>query len=106
MRFYEALVSAEQAPLHAFDQNFSVYEGCMPCLLYTSKANQAKKFLAGGDKVKASVRFRGREMAHPEMGRTLLERFIEACAEVGSVDKPPKMEGRSLAVFIAPKTTK
>lgn len=73
---------------------------------FDTKANQAKKFLAGGDKVKASVRFRGREMAHPEMGRTLLERFIGACAEVGSVDKPPKMEGRSLAVFIAPKTTK
>ena len=42
---------------------------------FDTKANQAKKFLAGGDKVKASVRFRGREMAHPEMGRTLLERF-------------------------------
>ncbi|MCI5923811.1 MAG: translation initiation factor IF-3 [Oscillospiraceae bacterium] len=73
---------------------------------FDTKANQAKKFLSGGDKVKASVRFRGREMAHPEMGRTLLERFIETCAEVGSVDKPPKMEGRSLAVFIAPKAAK
>lgn len=76
--------------------------------MYTTltQSESGEKVLAGGDKVKASVRFRGREMAHPEMGRTLLERFIEACAEVGSVDKPPKMEGRSLAVFIAPKTTK
>ena len=70
---------------------------------FDTKANQAKKFLSGGDKVKASVRFRGREMAHPEMGRTLLERFIETCAEVGSVDKPPKMEGRSLIMFISAK---
>ena len=73
---------------------------------FDTKANQAKKFLTGGDKVKVSVRFRGREMAHPEMGKTLLDRFIAACAEVGSVDKPPKMEGRSLAVFIAPKAAK
>lgn len=73
---------------------------------FDTKANQAKKFLAGGDKVKVSVRFRGREMAHPELGRALLERFVGACAEVGSVDKPPKMEGRSLAVFIAPKAAK
>ena len=73
---------------------------------FDTKANQAKKFLTGGDKVKVSVRFRGREMAHPEMGKTLLDRFIAACAEVGSIDKPPKMEGRSLAVFIAPKAAK
>lgn len=71
-----------------------------------TKVNQAKKFLAAGDKVKVSVRFRGREMAHPEMGRTLLEQFMTACTEVGSVEKPPKMEGRSLAMFIASKAAK
>lgn len=71
---------------------------------FNTKVNQAKKFLQSGDKVKVSVRYRGREMAHPEMGKTLLERFKEACQEVGSVEKPPKMEGRSLAMFIASKT--
>lgn len=73
---------------------------------FDTKVNQAKKFLQNGDKVKVSVRFRGREMAHPEMGKGLLERFATDCAEVGSLDKPPKMEGRSLAMFIAPKNTK
>lgn len=71
---------------------------------FNTKVNQAKKFLQSGDKVKVSVRYRGREMAHPEMGKALLERFKEACQEVGSVEKPPKMEGRSLAMFIASKT--
>lgn len=71
-----------------------------------TKINQAKKFLSAGDKVKVSVRYRGREMAHPEMGRGLLERFVTACAEEGTLEKPPKMEGRSLVIFIASKTAK
>lgn len=73
---------------------------------FDTKVNQAKKFLSGGDKVKVSVRFRGREMAHPELGNSLLERFKDACTEDGSVDKEPKLEGRSLAMFIAPKVAK
>lgn len=73
---------------------------------FDTKAQQAKKFLAGGDKVKIAVRFRGREMAHPEMGYSLLERFKESCIEFGTVEKFPKMEGRSLAMFIASKTDK
>lgn len=73
---------------------------------FNTKVNQAKKFLKSGDKVKVSVRFRGREMAHSEMGNGLLERFKEACIEEGVVEKPPKMEGRSLAMFIASKTSK
>lgn len=73
---------------------------------FDTKVNQAKKFLSSGDKVKVSVRFRGREMAHPELGNSLLERFKDACMEDGSVDKEPKLEGRSLAMFIAPKVAK
>lgn len=73
---------------------------------FDTKVNQAKKFLSGGDKVKVAVRFRGREMAHPEMGHTLLERFKDACVEVGNVEKSAKMEGRNLAMFIASKTAK
>lgn len=71
-----------------------------------TKIGQARKFLSAGDKVKVAVRFRGREMAHPEMGRTLLEQFVTALAEVGNVEKPPKMEGRNLAMFIASKIAK
>lgn len=71
-----------------------------------TKVSHARKFLRDGDKVKVSVRYRGREMAHPEMGKGLLEQFVEACGEDGVMEKAPKMEGRSLAMFIAPKTTK
>ena len=73
---------------------------------FETKVNQANKFLKGGDKVKVSVRFRGREMAHTDLGRELLDRFKDACAEFGAVDKPAKMEGRSLAIFMAPKAAK
>ena len=73
---------------------------------FETKANQAIKFLSGGDKVKVSVRFRGREMAHTDLGRALLERFKDACAEVSSLDKPAKMEGRSMVIFLLPKNAK
>ena len=73
---------------------------------FNTKVNQACKFLKSGDKVKASVRFRKRAIAHPELGGELLERFKEACLEVGVVEKPAKMEGRSLVMFISPKTNK
>lgn len=73
---------------------------------FDTKLAQAIKFLSAGDKVKVAVRYRGRELAHPEMGRGLLEQFKEHCSEVGLVDKTPKMEGRSLTMFIAPKKSK
>ena len=73
---------------------------------FETKVNQAVKFLKGGDKVKVSVRFRGREMAHTELGRALLDRFKDACSEVGVIDKPAKMEGRSMAMFISAKPSK
>lgn len=73
---------------------------------FNTKVNQANKFLKGGDKLKVSVRFRKRAIAHPHLGEELLERFKEACAEEGVVEKPVKMEGRSLVLFISPKATK
>ena len=73
---------------------------------FETKVNQAKKFLQGGDKLKVSVRFRKRAIAHPQIGEELLKRFQEACKEVGVVDKPAKMEGRSMVMFISPKASK
>ena len=73
---------------------------------FNTKVNHALHFLDDGDKVKASIRFRGREMAHPEMGNEIMKRFAEACSGVGSVEKHPKLEGRSMLMFIAPKPTK
>ena len=73
---------------------------------FETKVNQAEKFLKSGDKLKVSIRFRKRAIAHPQLGEELLERFKEAVSTVGTVEKPPKMEGRSLVMFVSPKTSK
>ena len=73
---------------------------------FNTKVKQATKFLEGGDKVKVSVRFRGREMAHPELGSTLMQRFTDSVAAVGTVEKQPKLEGRSMTMFITAKNGK
>lgn len=70
---------------------------------FNTKLNHAKKFIAGGNKVKVSIRFRGREMGHPELGLANMNRFAEALAEVAVVEKPAKMEGRNMLMFMAPK---
>ena len=72
---------------------------------FNTKVNQAHKFLKNGDKIKVSVRFRKRAIAHPQLGEELLEKFREACSEFGAVDKPAKMEGRSIVMFMSPKTS-
>jgi len=73
---------------------------------FTTKVNQAIRFLQHGDKVKVNIRFRGREMGHPEMGLESMRRFAEACAEHASVEKPAKLEGRNMLMFLAPKAAK
>jgi translation initiation factor IF-3 len=70
---------------------------------FNTKVNQAKKFIASGNKLKVSIRFRGREMGHPEIGQANMERFAQAMAEVAAVEKPAKMEGRNMLMFMAPK---
>ena len=70
---------------------------------YNVKLGHAKRFIGDGDKVKVSVRFRGREMAHTEIGRDLLVRFAEQISEVSTLDKEPKMEGRSMIVILSEK---
>ncbi|MDE6746140.1 MAG: translation initiation factor IF-3 [Oscillospiraceae bacterium] len=73
---------------------------------FNTKVNQAIKFLKSGDKLKVSVRFKKRAIAHPHLGEELLEKFKEACSEAGTVEKPSKMEGRSLVMFVSPKASK
>ena len=70
---------------------------------FNVKLKNAQKFLADGDRVKVSVRFRGREMAHTDIGKKLLDRFAEQCAEVANVDKGAKLEGRNMSMFLSPK---
>ena len=73
---------------------------------FETKLKNARKFLEKGDKVKAAVRFRGRAITHKELGREVLDRFSEACAEVSTVESKPKMEGRSMFLVLAPKNDK
>ena len=73
---------------------------------FNTKARHAIRFLQEGNKVKVSIRFRGREMGHPEIGTEIMGRFAEACAEAAVVEKPSKMEGRHMLMFLAPKTAK
>lgn len=69
---------------------------------FETKANRAIKFLQEGNKVRVSLRFKGREIAHQELGREMLARFEEAVSEFGTVDKKPALDGRQLTMFIAP----
>ncbi len=73
---------------------------------FNTKLNNALKFIKHGDKVKVSIRFRGREMGHSEFGYDLMKRFSEACTEYAVVSKPAKLEGRNMLMFLAPKPTK
>ncbi len=73
---------------------------------FNTKLRNGQKFLADGDRVKVTVRFRGREMAHTEIGQELLVRFAEACKDVATMDKNPKLEGRHMSIFLAPKNNK
>ena len=70
---------------------------------FNVKLKNAQKFLTDGNRVKVSVRFRGREMAHTDIGKKLLDKFAEQCAEVSSVDKGAKLEGRNMSMFLSPK---
>ena len=60
------------------------------------------KFLQHGDKVKVMVRFRGREVSHSEIGLELLKRFAEQVSEAGNIERPAKLEGRNMIMFLAP----
>lgn len=68
-----------------------------------TKMKNANKFLSKGDRVKVSVRFRGRELAHTDVGRKILLKFADGLKEVSDMEKPPKMEGRFMVMFLAPK---
>ena len=73
---------------------------------FNTKLNQTQKFIKSGDKVKVSIRFRGREMGHPELGAEVMKKFAEASQEFANVEKPAKLEGRSMIMFLAPKANK
>ena len=73
---------------------------------FNTKLRNAQKFLADGNRVKVTVRFRGREMAHTDIGKKLLLDFAEQCGELSVMDKEPKLEGRHMSIFLSAKSGK
>ena len=73
---------------------------------FETKGRHALRFLQDGNKVKVSIRFRGRELGHPEIGLETMKRFAEYCQEKSNVEKAAKMEGRNMIMFLSPKSGK
>ncbi len=70
---------------------------------FNTKVNHAIKFIKSGDKVKVTVKFRGREVNHSSLGLSLLEKFAEVIEEVAIIEKKPKLEGKNMSMVVAPK---
>ena len=73
---------------------------------FNTKLRNAQKFLADGNRVKVTIRFRGREMAHTDIGKNLLLDFAAQCSEQAVMDKEPKLEGRHMSIFLSAKSSK
>ena len=73
---------------------------------YETKFKNAKRYLGEGNKVKFTIRFRGRELTHKEIGREVLDRFVEDLKELGKIESPPKLEGRQMTMIVAPFSQK
>ncbi len=71
---------------------------------FNTKLRAGQKFLSEGNRLKVTVRFRGREMAHTNLGEHLLKDYAEKCAELAAMDKNPKLEGRNMSMFLSPKS--
>ncbi|SDK42446.1 translation initiation factor IF-3 [Sediminibacillus albus] len=69
---------------------------------FNTKLRNARKFLEKGDKVKASIRFRGRAITHKELGQEVLEKMADECKDISTIETKPKMEGRSMFLLLAP----
>ena len=73
---------------------------------FNTKLKHASRFIGDGNKVKVSIRFRGREMGHPELGFDTMNKFAEQCSEFANVEKTAKLDGRNMLMFLAPKPSK
>ena len=93
----------EQVTIDTDFDTTRITEDALYDLILESKAKNARKFLEDGDKVKITVRFRGREMELAHRGVKILENFTEKLSDVSAIEKPAKREGRSMAVILSPK---
>ena len=81
-------------------RTLSLIHICIDVNDFNVKLRNAQKFLADGNRCKITVRFRGREMAHTNIGQDLLLKFAESCGETAVMDKSPKLEGRHMSIFL------
>lgn len=73
---------------------------------FNTKLKHAARFINEGNKIKVSIRFRGREMGHPEIGSDIMQKFADGCADFANIEKPAKLDGRNMLMFLAPKPSK
>ena len=104
---YEKQKQIKEAKKKQREQNLEVKEYRLSVTIdvgdFETKLGNAKAYLEKGHKIKVAVRFKGRQMAHPELGRDVIMRFAEKLNDVAEIESMPKMEGRSMQLFLTPK---
>lgn len=104
---YEKQKQIKEAKKKQREQNLEVKEYRLSVTIdvgdFETKQRNAKAYLEKGHKIKVAVRFKGRQMAHPELGRDVIMRFAEKLNDVAEIEQMPKMEGRSMQLFLTPK---
>lgn len=104
---YEKQKQIKEAKKRQREQNLEVKEYRLSVTIdvgdFETKLRNAKAYLEKGHKIKVAVRFKGRQIAHPELGRDVIMRFAEKLNDVAEIEQMPKMEGRSMQLFLTPK---
>ena len=104
---YEKQKQIKEAKKKQREQNLEVKEYRLSVTIdvgdFETKLRNAKAYLEKGHKIKVAVRFQGRQLAHPELGRDVIMRFAEKLNDVAEIESMPKMEGRSMQLFLTPK---
>ena len=104
---YEKQKQIKEAKKRQREQNLEVKEYRLSVTIdvgdFETKLRNAKVYLEKGHKIKVAVRFKGRQIAHPELGRDVIMRFAEKLNDVAEIEQMPKMEGRSMQLFLTPK---
>ena len=104
---YEKVKKEKEAKKRQREQNLEVKEYRLSVTIDThdfeTKLKNAKAYVEKGHKVKVSVRFKGRQITHPELGKEVILKFANALADVGEIAEEPKLEGRSMSLVVAPK---
>ena len=104
---YEKQKQIKEAKKKQREQNLEVKEYRLSVTIdvgdFETKLRNAKAYLEKGHKIKVAVRFKGRQMAHPELGRDVIMRFAEKLNDGAEIESMPKMEGRSMQLFLTPK---